>query len=118
MSDVSKLGRILGPKGLMPSPKSGTVTFEIASQVKALKKGKVEFKTDKTGCIHIPIGRASYDVVKLRENILTLLEDLIVAKPQSVKGQFIKSITISSTIGPGVRIDEKDLVDSVHKGGL
>ncbi len=118
MSDVSKLGRILGPKGLMPSPKAGTVTFEVAAQVKALKKGKVEFKTDKTGCVHIPVGRASFDDAKLRENIVGCLEDILAAKPQAVKGNLIRSITISSTMGPGVSIDEKELLEQVRKGGL
>ena len=118
MSDVSKLGRILGPKGLMPSPKAGTVTFEIANQVKALKKGKVEFKTDKTGCVHVPVGRASFEAQKLRENILALIEDIIAAKPQSVKGDLIKSITISSTMGPGIAVDDKPLLDEARKGGL
>ncbi len=118
MSDISKLGRILGPKGLMPSPKAGTVTFEIASQVKALKKGKVEFKTDKTGCVHVPVGRKSFDEDKLRENILILMEDIMAAKPQSVKGNLIRSVTISSTMGPGIRVDEKPLLESARKGGI
>jgi large subunit ribosomal protein L1 len=117
MSDISKLGRILGPKGLMPSPKAGTVTFEIANQVKALKKGKVEFKTDKTGCIHVPVGRKSFDSEKLTENIQTLMDDILAAKPQSVKGNLIKSITISSTMGPGIAIDEKPLLEQARKGG-
>ena len=118
MSDISKLGRLLGPKGLMPSPKAGTVTFEIASQVKALKKGKVEFKTDKTGCVHIPVGRASFDAQKLRDNILVFMEDIMAAKPQAVKGNLIKSVTISSTMGPGITIDEKALLDDTKKGGI
>jgi large subunit ribosomal protein L1 len=118
MSDISKLGRILGPKGLMPSPKAGTVTFEVASQVKALKKGKVEFKTDKTGCVHVPVGRASFENDKLRENILTLMEDLVAAKPMTVKGNLIRSVTISSTMGPGIAIDEKELLDYCRKGGI
>ncbi len=118
MSDISKLGRILGPKGLMPSPKAGTVTFEVASQVKALKKGKLEFKTDKTGCIHVPVGRASFDDQKLNENILVLMEDLLAAKPQTVKGNLIKSISISSTMGPGIKVDEKELAEHARKGGI
>lgn len=118
MSDVGKLGKILGPKGLMPSPKVGTVTFEIATQVQALKKGKVEFKTDKTGCMHIAIGRVSFDATKLRENIIVFLEDLLAAKPSSIKGQFVRSMTISSTIGPGIKLDEKNILDEVRKGGL
>lgn len=118
MSDISKLGRLLGPKGLMPSPKAGTVTFEIASQVKALKKGKVEFKTDKTGCVHIPVGRASFEAQKLRDNILVLMEDVMAAKPQTIKGNLIKSVTISSTMGPGIAIDEKALLNDTKKGGI
>lgn len=110
MSDVGKLGKILGPKGLMPSPKSGTVTFEVGPQVKALKKGKIEFKTDKGGCVHAPVGKVSFPVEHLEANILTLIQDLLAAKPATVKGQFIKSITISSTIGPGIRLNEKDFL--------
>lgn len=118
MSDVGKLGKILGPKGLMPSPKVGTVTFDVGPQVKALKKGKVEFKTDKTGCIHISVGRASFDALQLRENIITFLEDLVAAKPSSVKGQYVKSMFISSTIGPGIRLDERTVLNELRKGGL
>jgi large subunit ribosomal protein L1 len=117
MPDVGKLGKILGPKGLMPSPKAGTVTFEVESQVKALKKGKVEFKTDKTGCLHVSIGRASFSADMLRDNIIVLLEDLLAAKPSSIKGQFLKSITISSTIGPGISLDEKAVLGELRKGG-
>ncbi len=118
MSDVGKLGRILGPKGLMPSPKSGTVTFEVGNQVRALKKGKIAFKTDKTGCIHAPVGRKSFEPEKLQENIRVFIEDLIAAKPSTVKGQFIKSITISSSMGPGIKIDEKELLSQLRKGGI
>jgi large subunit ribosomal protein L1 len=118
MSDVGKLGRLLGPKGLMPSPKAGTVTFDIATQVKLLKKGKVEFKTDKTGCIHIAVGRASFDVDKLEENILTIIDDIVRAKPASVKGQFLKSMYVSSTQGPSVKLDDKQLMNELRKGGL
>jgi len=117
MSEVGKLGKILGPKGLMPSPKSGTVTFEVANQVKALKKGKVEFKSDKGGCVHVPVGRVKFEVDQLRANIEALFEDLLTAKPASVKGQFIKSVTISSSIGPGIQLDEKELVKNPQKGG-
>jgi large subunit ribosomal protein L1 len=118
MSEVSKLGRILGPKGLMPSPKAGTVTFEVATQVKAMKRGKVEFKTDKTGCLHVPVGRKSFDEQQLRENIMVLIEDIIAAKSSSVKGNLIKSISISSTMGPGIAVDEKPLVEQARKGGI
>jgi len=118
MSDVGKLGRILGPKGLMPSPKAGTVTFEVGTQVKLLKKGKVEFKTDKTGCIHVAVGRASFDVEKLEENIMTILDDIIRAKPASVKGQFFRNIYLSSTQGPSVKLDDKQIVSGLRKGGI
>ncbi|MGB9721677.1 MAG: 50S ribosomal protein L1 [bacterium] len=112
MSEVGKLGKILGPKGLMPSPKTGTVTFEVGTQVKALKKGKIEFKSDKGGCVHAPVGRVSFPVEHLEENILTLMQDLTAAKPATIKGQFIKSVTISSTIGPGIKLNEKDFLKS------
>jgi large subunit ribosomal protein L1 len=118
MSEVSKLGRILGPKGLMPSPKAGTVTFEIAAQVKAMKRGKVEFKTDKTGCVHVPIGRKSFEEQKLRENIMVLMEDIMATKPSSVKGNLIRSISISSTMGPGIAVNEKPLLEQARKGGI
>ncbi len=110
MSEVGKLGKILGPKGLMPSPKSGTVTFEVGTQVKALKKGKIEFKSDKGGCIHAPVGKVSFPTEHLETNITNLITDLIAAKPASIKGQFIKSITLSSTIGPGIRLNEKEFL--------
>jgi large subunit ribosomal protein L1 len=117
MSDVGKLGKILGPKGLMPSPKSGTVTFDVGAQIKALKKGKVDFKTDKTGCLHISVGRASFEAEKLRENVLAFMQDLTLAKPSSVKGQFIRTMTISSTVGPGIGLDEKAIFNDLRKGG-
>jgi len=117
MADVGKLGKILGPKGLMPSPKSGTVTFDVADQIKALKKGKVDFKTDKTGCLHIAVGRASFEADKLRENVLAFLQDLTLAKPSSVKGQFVRTMTISSTVGPGIGLDEKTIFSDLRKGG-
>ncbi len=110
MPEVGKLGKILGPKGLMPSPRSGTVTFEVGPQVRAFKKGKVEFKSDKGGCIHVPVGRVSFETEKIKENISSFLEDLMALKPASVKGQFIKSITLSSTLGPGIKIDEKGII--------
>jgi len=118
MSDVGKLGKILGPKGLMPSPKVGTVTFDVGTQVKELKKGKIEFKTDKSGCVHLSVGRASFKTEQLRENIITFLEDLLAVKPAGAKGQFLKSITLSSTIGPGIKLDERAVLSKVSKGGL
>ena len=118
MSDVGKLGKILGPKGLMPSPKVGTVTFDVGTQVKELKKGKIEFKTDKSGCVHLSVGRASFKTEQLRENIITFLEDLLAVKPAGAKGQFLKSITLSSTIGPGIKLDERAVLSKVSQGGL
>jgi large subunit ribosomal protein L1 len=117
MADVGKLGKILGPKGLMPSPKIGTVTF-VGKQVIALKKGKVEFKSDKTGCVNISVGRASFEPEKLRENIIMFWVDLNNAKPQGMKGKYIKSVVLSSTIGPAIMIDEKDLAEVLRKGGI
>ncbi len=118
MSDVGKLGKILGPKGLMPSPKVGTVTFDVGAQVKELKKGKIGFKTDKSGCVHLSVGRVSFKVEQLHENIITFLEDLLAVKPASAKGQFLKSMTLSSTIGPAIRLDERAVLSKVSKGGL
>ncbi len=118
MADVGKLGRILGPKGLMPSPKSGTVTFDVGAQVRALKKGKVEFKTDKTGCMHVAVGKASFTKEQLYENVVVFVQDLLGAKPSSIRGQFIESITISSTIGPGIKIDERSILAEIRKGGI
>ena len=118
MSDVGKLGKILGPKGLMPSPKVGTVTFDVGNQVKALKKGKVEFRADKSGCLHTSVGRVSFEPEKLRANIIAFWVDLNNVKPAGTKGKFIKSITISSTIGPGIKLDEKDLQEALRKEGV
>jgi len=107
MKDLSKVAKILGPKGLMPNPKSGTVTFEIGSTVKELKKGRVEYKNDAYGIIHVPVGKVSFDKEKLADNIRTLVEAVAKAKPSSSKGQFIKSISISSTMGPGIFVDQR-----------
>jgi large subunit ribosomal protein L1 len=105
MKDLSKLGKVLGPKGLMPNPKAGTVTFDVARTVKELKLGRVEFKNDSYGIIHCPIGKASFAPEKLTENAKTLLEAVIRSKPASSKGQYLKSISLSSTMGPGIRLD-------------
>jgi len=104
MKDLSKLGRILGPKGLMPNPKAGTVTFDLINTVKELKIGKIQFKNDSYGIIHCPVGKVSFDKDKLLMNIKTLLDVIIKSKPPSVKGQYIKSISISSTMGPGIKV--------------
>ncbi|MGI6119387.1 MAG: 50S ribosomal protein L1 [Desulfosporosinus sp.] len=105
MGMVGKLGRILGPKGLMPNPKTGTVTFDVARAIKEIKAGKIEYRAEKAGIIHAPIGKASFSVEKLLENFRTLAETIIKAKPAAAKGQFIRSVTVTSTMGPGVRIN-------------
>ncbi|MDR2644531.1 MAG: 50S ribosomal protein L1 [Endomicrobium sp.] len=107
MKDLSKVAKILGPKGLMPNPKSGTVTFDIGATVKELKKGRVEYKNDSFGIIHVPVGKASFEKGKLVDNIKTLVEAVLKAKPSSSKGQYIKSISISSTMGPGIYVEQK-----------
>lgn len=105
MSMVGRLGKILGPRGMMPNPKTGTVTFDIERAVKEIKAGKIEFRADKTGIVHVPIGKVSFPVEKLKENYTTLMETLIKARPAAAKGQYIKSVTVSSTMGPGVKIN-------------
>lgn len=109
MPQVGKLGKILGPKGLMPSPKVGTVTDDIEKVVRESKAGRIEFKVDKAGIIHAPIGKISFESQKLQENLLALLETIIKLRPPAVKGQYIKSIALSSTMGPSVRINPDEL---------
>ena len=105
MGKVGRLGKILGPKGLMPNPKIGTVTMDVAKAVSESKAGKVEYRTDKAGNIHSPIGKKSFEANKLVENLTTLVDTLIKVKPAGAKGQYIKSITVSSTMSPGIRIN-------------
>ncbi|QEK11156.1 50S ribosomal protein L1 [Crassaminicella thermophila] len=105
MGLVGRLGRILGPKGLMPNPKSGTVTFEVEKAVKEIKAGKVEYRLDKTNIIHVPIGKVSFGTEKLNENFSVLLDAIIKAKPAAAKGQYLKSVVVTSTMGPGVKIN-------------
>jgi large subunit ribosomal protein L1 len=109
MGSVGKIGKILGPRGLMPNPKVGTVTFEIAKAVNELKAGKVEFRVEKAGIVHSPVGKVSFGAEKLSENVSALLETIIKLKPASSKGIYIKSISISSTMGVGVRIDPLEI---------
>jgi large subunit ribosomal protein L1 len=109
MGSVGKIGKILGPRGLMPNPKVGTVTFEVANAVKELKAGKVEFRVEKAGIVHSPVGKVSFGAEKLSENVSALLETIIKLKPASSKGIYIKSISISSTMGVGVRIDPLEI---------
>lgn len=105
MGTVGKLGRILGPRGLMPNPKTGTVTFDVGRAVKEVKAGKIEYRVDKAGNIHAPIGRVSFDNEKLLENLRTLIDTLVRAKPAAAKGQYLKGISLSSTMGPGVKVN-------------
>ena len=105
MRAVGKLGKVLGPRGLMPNPKTGTVTFEIANAVKEIKAGKVEFRVDKTGIIHAPVGKISFASDSLVANVHALVDSIVRAKPAASKGKYLKSVTVSSTMGPGVRID-------------
>ena len=105
MKSLGKLGKILGPKGLMPNPKTGTVTFEVGKAVKEIKAGKVEFRVDKTSIIHTPIGKVSFDTDKLLENTRTLIDSVIKARPSTAKGKYLKSVFLSSTMGPGISIE-------------
>ena len=105
MKSVGKLGKVLGPRGLMPNPKTGTVTMDVAKAVKEVKAGKVEFRVDKTGIIHCPVGKVSFDAEKLAENAHALISNVMKAKPATAKGRYVRSIVISSTMGPGVPID-------------
>lgn len=105
MAQVGKIGRILGPKGLMPNPKTGTVTFEVEKAVKEIKAGKVEYRVDKEGNVHVPIGKVSFETEKLVENLKTVAEALIKAKPAAAKGTYMKGATVSSTMGPGIRLN-------------
>ena len=105
MGVVGKLGRILGPKGLMPNPKTGTVTFDVTNAIKEIKAGKIEYRTDKVGIIHAPIGKASFEPDRLGENFKTLMDALLKAKPSAAKGQYLKSITMSTTMGPGIKVN-------------
>jgi len=107
MKDVGKLGRILGPRGLMPTPKAGTVTMDVSRVVRESKAGRIEFRVDKTGIVHAPIGKASFDVDALTQNFDALLDSIKRHKPAGAKGTYIRSITVSSTMGPGVVIDPR-----------
>ncbi len=105
MGKVGKLGRILGPRGLMPNPKAGTVTKDVAKAVQEVKAGKIEYRVDKTGNIHVPVGKASFDADKLVENVRVLIAELQRVKPAAAKGTYFKNVTVASTMGPGVRVD-------------
>jgi large subunit ribosomal protein L1 len=105
MSKLGKVARLLGPRGLMPNPKLGTVTTDIAAAVREQKAGKVEYRTEKTGIVHVPIGKTSFTVEQLKQNYTAVVSAIVKAKPASAKGQYIKSLTISTTMGPGIKID-------------
>ena len=111
MGVVGKIGRVLGPKGLMPNPKSGTVTFDVEQAVKEIKAGKVEYRVDKAAIINVPIGKVSFGADKLAENFKTIADAIIKAKPAAAKGRYLKSVTVSSTMGPGIRVNGSKLIE-------
>ena len=111
MGVVGRLGRVLGPKGLMPNPKAGTVTMDVAKAVADIKAGKIEYRLDKTNIIHVPIGKASFTEAQLADNFQALMDAIIKAKPSSLKGQYLKSVTLTSTMGPGVKLNVAKLVN-------
>jgi len=107
MVQVGKFGRILGPRGLMPNPKSGTVTFDVTKAIRDAKAGKIEYRVDRAGILHVPIGKASFDEEKLYQNAFTFLEAIMRAKPAAAKGQYVRNLSISSTMGPGIKLDRQ-----------
>lgn len=111
MAVVGRLGRILGPKGLMPNPKAGTVTMDVTKAVKDIKAGKIEYRLDKTNIIHVPIGKVSFGTEKLSDNFHTLMNAIVKAKPSAAKGQYLRSVAISSTMGPGIKINSTKLLE-------
>jgi large subunit ribosomal protein L1 len=109
MRSAGKLGKVLGPSGLMPNPKTGTVTFEVAKAIKEVKAGKVEFRVDKAGIVHCAIGKIQFDAAKLAENAHAVIDAVVKAKPAAAKGKYVKKITLTSTMGPGITIDLTEL---------
>ena len=109
MGAVGKLGKVLGPRGLMPNPKSGTVTFEVAKAIAEIRKGRVEYKVEKAGIIHVPVGKASFEAERLFENAHTVIETVMKARPASCKGRYLRSASLSSTMGPGIQLDAVSL---------
>jgi large subunit ribosomal protein L1 len=112
MSAVGRLGKVLGPKGLMPSPKTQTVTFDVAATVKGLKAGRIKYRTDKTGNVHALVGKASFGAEQLADNIRSFMTEVVRAKPSTAKGQFVRNVVVSSTMGPGVRIDPREFTET------
>lgn len=113
MSTVGKLGKILGPKGMMPNPKSGTVTFEVGQTVKDVKAGKIDFRVDRNGNLHVAVGKISFEILKIKENVKAFLEMVLRLKPTSAKGQYLRSVTLSTAMGPGIRLDRAALMDDL-----
>lgn len=111
MGVVGRLGRVLGPKGLMPNPKAGTVTMDVKKAIDDIKAGKIEYRLDKTNIIHVPIGKASFGVDKLQENFSTLMDAVIKARPAAAKGQYLRSVSVSSTMGPGIKLNPAKIND-------
>lgn len=111
MGVVGRLGRVLGPKGLMPNPKSGTVTFDVSKAVNDIKAGKVEYRVDKTAIIHVPFGKKSFGTDKLRENFNSIMDAIVKAKPSAAKGKYLRSVVVSSTMGPGIKVNAQKLMD-------
>ena len=112
MGVVGRLGKILGPKGLMPNPKAGTVTMDVAKAVKELKAGKIEYRLDKANIVHVPIGKASFEEQQIQENFKALMDAIIKARPAAVKGAYLRSVTLSSTMGPGVKLNVQKLINA------
>jgi large subunit ribosomal protein L1 len=115
MKSVGRLGKVLGPRGLMPNPKTGTVTFDIGKAVREIKAGKVEFRVDKTGIVHAPVGKASFPTQNLLQNAQTLVEAIVKAKPAAAKGKYLKSIVLSTTMGPAIKIDAASVETAMRK---
>jgi len=111
MGVVGRIGRILGPKGLMPNPKAGTVTMDVAKAISDIKAGKIEYRLDKTNIIHCPIGKCSFEASKLVDNFRTLMDAIIKAKPAAAKGQYLRSVVVASTMGPGIKINQQKVLD-------
>ena len=114
MGEVGKLGRVLGPKGLMPNPKSGTVTFDVAKAVKEVKAGKIEYRVDKGSNIHVPVGKMSFGADQLLENVRVLVIELLRVKPASAKGKYLKSLSLSPTMGPSIKLDTQQVISAVR----
>jgi len=113
MKIVGRLGKILGSRGLMPNPKSGTVTFDIAGAIRDAKAGKIEFRVDKAGNLHVPLGKLSFSDAQIKENLLTFMDAVVRAKPSTAKGTYVKGVTITSTMSPGIKIDRTALLQSL-----